>query len=149
MKETDHISRYITFKLADNLLAVNILDIREIVSIVEITEVQHAPDIVLGLINLRGQILTVLDVRLLLSFESVPNRNGSHIIIFKHHNVGFVVDEIGDMISAKSDQREDIPVNIDPKIKSYMEHVIQNQSDLIMTVNAAKILEYSPITEGV
>ncbi len=147
MEKFEDIIRFVTFKLADNLLGMNILDIREIVPGPKITPVQHAPEAVLGLINLRGQILTALDIRVLLNFDMSINRQDSYLIVFKHHDVGFLVDQVGDVITKHPDEIESVPANIDHGIKPYMDHVIEEDSQLIMAINAQKILAYTPVAE--
>lgn len=145
----ESIFRFITFHLADTLLGINILDIREIVPANRVTEVQHAPKEVMGLMNLRGRILTVLDVCSMLSLNGSGRRAGSHIIVFKHHPVGFMVDDIGDMMAIDPELIESIPANIDMHLKSYLDGMVHMDSNLIMMVNAGKILEYIPVLEEI
>ncbi|MBU1342305.1 MAG: chemotaxis protein CheW [Proteobacteria bacterium] len=137
-----HKSQYVTFRLADNLIGINILDIREIVPYIKITQVQQTPAFVLGLINLRGQILTVLDIGVLLGLEKREAHSKSHIIIFKHKNVGFIVDQIGDVIGTDQKHMESIPANIDANIQKYMENIINLPDEILMILNAKKVLSY-------
>jgi purine-binding chemotaxis protein CheW len=103
-------SKYVTFRLSNNLIGFNILDIREIVPYIKVTDVQQSQDFVLGLMNLRGQILTVLDIGVLLGLEKRTIHSESHIIIFKHKKVGFVVDQIKDVIGTEHKNMESYPL---------------------------------------
>lgn len=141
----DRQERYITFKLRDNLIGVNILDIREIVKQVSIFAVPQAPAAVKGLINLRGQIMTVLDIGQLMGFGSTRVEENSHVIVFKHRNAGFLVDRIGDLVVVDPSQTEPVPANMDEGIKAYMDLLIHIKSQIIMTVNTSKILAYNPL----
>ncbi len=136
----DHKSQYITFRLANNLIGVSILAIREIVPKFKITEVQKSPEFVLGLMNLRGQILTVFDVGVLLGFEKRHIHSDSHVIIFKHKEVGFIVDQIGDVVGANEKNIESIPANIEPEIQKYMESIVNLSGEILMVMNAKKVL---------
>jgi purine-binding chemotaxis protein CheW len=138
-----HQSQCVSFKLAHNLMGVNILDIREIVPCRKITPVAQAPGFVTGLMNLRGQILTVLDIGVLLGLEKRAVQAGSHVIVFKNRPVGFIVDRIGDVVGIDPQQMEAIPANIDPKIQEYMEHIIRLPDDILMLLDAAKLLSAS------
>lgn len=140
----NHNVRYITFKLADNLIGIDILDIREIVPRVKITKVQQASQVVQGLMNLRGQILTVLDIGVLLGFEKTRMDQDSRVIIFKHRDVGFLVDQIGDVVAIDQQQIEPVPANIDIAIKRYLDHIIHLNDQIIMALNSQKILAYTP-----
>ncbi len=139
-----HILRYITFRLADSLAGINILDVREIVPETRITRVQQAPEVVMGLANLRGQTLTILDLGIMLGLEPVIPGPHSHIIIFKHQDVGFMVDRIGDVISIGPDQIEPVPANFNTPIRQYTDHVIRKDEDLIMVLDANKLLGHTP-----
>jgi len=139
----DHKSQYITFKLANNLIGVSILAIREIVPRFKITEVQKSPEFVLGLMNLRGQILTVFDIGVLLGFDKRPIHSDSCVIIFKHENVGFIVDQIGDVVSANEKNIESIPANIEPEIQKFMENIVKLPDEIVLVMNAKKVLAYT------
>ncbi len=136
-------SQYVTFRLSHNLIGINILDIREIVPYIKVTEVQQSQDFVLGLMNLRGQILTVLDIGVLLGFEKRKIHSQSHIIIFKHKKVGFIVDQIKDVLDMENKNIESIPANIEPGIQTYMENIISLPKEILMILNAKKILSYT------
>ncbi len=143
----DHKSQYITFRLANNLIGVSILAVREIVPKFKITEVQKSPDFVLGLMNLRGQILTVFDVGVLLGFEKRQIHSDSHIIIFKHMDVGFIVDQIGDVVGANDKNIEPIPANIEPEIQKYMENIVNLPDEILMVMNAKKVLASTQVQD--
>lgn len=138
-----NISRYVTFKLDDNLAGMNILDISEIVPCTRISPVPQAPDFVLGLINLRGQILAILDIGVLLGMEKRVVGKESHFIIFKHKDTGFIVDRIGDVISTDQAKRDKIPENINPEIQSYMDYVIDLPDEVLMVLSAPKIQSFT------
>ncbi len=141
MKPTqNHNFQYITFRLARNLMGVDILDIREIVHFTKITKVHCAPRFVMGLMNLRGQILTILNIGVLLGIEKPGRTFGSHIIVFKHINVGFAVDQIGDMFDIDRDSVEPIPVNMDDRIQKYTDTIINLPDSIMLILNAGKIL---------
>nr|NJM00872.1 purine-binding chemotaxis protein CheW [Desulfobacula sp.] len=141
MKPTqNHIFRYITFRLAQTLMGVDILDIREILPCKKVTRVHRAPGFVMGLANLRGQILTVLDIGVLLGLETPGRDSGSHIIVFKHTRVGFAVDQIGDVFSTGRERIEPVPANISPGIQKYSDTVINLPEGAMILLKAGTIL---------
>ncbi len=139
----NHQSQCVTFKLAHNLIGINILDIREIVPCRAVTRIARSPEFVLGLMNLRGQILTVLDIGVLLGLEKRVIHADSFVIVFKQHPVGFIVDKIGDVIGIEHHMIEAIPANIDPGIQEYMENILTLPDEILMLLDAKKILSAS------
>jgi purine-binding chemotaxis protein CheW len=142
MKPTrNHNFQYISFRLAHTFMGIDILDIREIVPCNRVSRVHRAPWFVMGLLNLRGQILTLLDISVLLGFEQPGGRiSGSHIIVFKHANVGFAVDQIGDVFSIDRERIESVPTNINPGIQKYADTIINLPEGVMILLNAGKIL---------
>lgn len=139
-------TRYITFSLQDILFGINILDISEIVPLTRITRVQQAPDVVRGLANLRGQVLTILDIGILMGLSNGPVGKDSHIVVFKHRSIGFIVDRIGDLITLEKGQTESVPANVGSDLKRYLDHVVHLNDQLVMIVQAKKILSINPQT---
>lgn len=132
--------QYISFRLSHTLMGIDILDIREIVPCSRITRVQLAPRFVLGLVNLRGRILTILDIRVLLGLEPPDTHADSHLIVFKYADVGFAVDGIGDVSSIDREKIESVPTNVAPGIQTYADAVINLQEGVMALLNAHKIL---------
>jgi purine-binding chemotaxis protein CheW len=140
--------QYISFKLSNTLMGIDILDIREIVPISRITRVQLAPRFVLGLVNLRGQILTILDIRVLLGPEPPDQVSGGHVIVFKYANVGFAVDQIGDVSGIDRGKIESVPANVTPGVQTYADAVINLQEGVMVILNAHKILSCAQTEPG-
>jgi len=121
-------------------MGVDILDIREIIPCTRVTRIHLAPGFVMGLMNLRGRILTILDIAVLMGLEKQGKNSHSHIIVFKNTNVGFAVDQIGDLFDTGREKIESIPVNIDPRIQKYSDTIINLPDGVIMILNAGKII---------
>lgn len=134
--------QFVTFKIDENLMGIDILGIREINRILDITPVQHVPDYVRGLINLRGQTITVFDigVRMGLSPREISSR--SHNIILKQDGVGFLVDDIGDVICAQESEVEPLTVKMGNLNSHYIRGVVMMKKELILVLSMKRILEY-------
>jgi purine-binding chemotaxis protein CheW len=91
-------------------------------------------------VNLRGQILTILDIRVLLGLDSPDQVSDGHVIVFKHANVGFAVDQIGDVSSIDREKIESVPANVTPGVQAYADAVISLQEGVMVILNAHKIL---------
>ena len=82
------VKQFVTFRLDNRLLGIDILKVREINRVLDITPVQHAPGYVRGLVNLRGQTITVFDLGTRLGLPPRGITGCSHNIILKQDEVG-------------------------------------------------------------
>ena len=137
--------QFVTFGIDDYLLGIDILKVREINRVLDITPVQHARTYVRGLINLRGQTVTVFDLgrRLGLALREIAEE--SHNIILKNDAVGLLVDSIGDVVMAQDDEIEQPPANVGGIEGRFIEGVVKLREELLVILSAEKILEYKAV----
>ena len=114
----------------------------EFILVVGNTVVYHAPDYVFGIINLRGKIVTVLDLETKLGLLTHPVGEESRIIIvdWNHEQVGLLVEVVAEVISLSEDQIDPIPLNISEGLSSYLTGVCSNENRLIGILNLEKVL---------
>ena len=110
--------RYLTFMLRDEFYGVPISKVREINQITEITPVPKTPKFVEGVVNLRGKILPVVNLRQKLGFEKVAYNRETCIIVIEAQmgHVGVVVDAVREVVDLKEDQIE-VPPHMAIKLK--------------------------------
>ncbi len=103
--------QFCTFSIGQKLFGVNITDVKEVRPPVRFTPVFHAPDEVKGLVNVRGQIHMVIDLRILLGFDAMEIGKLSRIVLFKSHvgeSFGVLVDAIGDVVETDETRIENM-----------------------------------------
>ena len=104
-----------TFLLGeDGIFAIDAILIQEVIMVGELTPVRHAPEYVAGIRNLRGRIITVIDLSLRLGLGSVALTPESRILItdWKGEPVGMLVDQVTEAILVPIDQLEAAPPNL-------------------------------------
>ena len=108
--------KYLTFELDAEEYGLEILKVKEIIGIMNITSVPQTPDYVKGVINLRGKVIPVIDLRLKFSMEPLEYSERTCIIIVdiagtsgKKVMVGIVVDSVSEVLNIKGDEIEDAP----------------------------------------
>ncbi len=137
--------QYVTFKIDENLVGIDILNVREINRLLDITPVQHAPDYVRGLINLRGNTITIFDLGIRLGFGRRTICEESYNVVLKKEPIGLLVDRIGDVVEVLDDDIEMFPANMGTVERQYVEGITELKNDLLLILSPESILEYNSI----
>lgn len=133
--------QYCSFILGDGVYGIDALRVQEIVQSRPTTPVPLAPSCVDGLMNLRGQIVTVLDVRERLGMESRPA--GSTVIVVVQTSdgaVGLKVDEIGDVVDATGDRLEAPPDTLCGPARAFIVGACKLPGRLLLTLDLDKVV---------
>ena len=93
--------KFLTFTLGDEVYGIEIKYVTEIIGLQPITEVPELPDYIRGIINLRGQIISVMDVRLRFKkpFREYNDRTCVIVVDIKDISIGFIVDSVAEVLS--------------------------------------------------
>ena len=146
--------QFVSFRMDGRLYGVDILLIREIIRSAAYTPVEPAPAAVRGLLNLRGQIVTVVDLRTALGLpagDDAPRR----CMILKGRDdgvpaaagftpvepLGLLVDGVGDVIVAADDRLERAPANTAQETAGHLAGVVKLPDDLLLVLDLQPILE--------
>ena len=107
--------KYLTFTLDNEEYGIGILKIKEIIGMMPITAVPQTPDFVKGVINLRGKVIPVVDLRLRFGMEEIEYNDRTCIIVVEimgktgNITIGIVVDSVSEVLSIKEDEIEETP----------------------------------------
>jgi purine-binding chemotaxis protein CheW len=107
--------KYLTFILADEEYGIGILKVREIIGIMTVTPVPQTPAFVKGVINLRGKVIPVVDLRLKFGMDPVAYNERTSIIVVEvqsgadYFRIGLVVDAVSEVVNIKGEDVEDTP----------------------------------------
>ncbi len=131
-----------TFYVGEALCGMDLLNIQEINKLMEMTSVPQAPEYVLGILNLRGQIITVIDMADKLGLPSTPKNSSSRNIIVnsKDEYIGFLVSQISDVEKAHWDKVEPPPANIGGVQGNFFKGVFKTKKRLIGILDVEKVL---------
>lgn len=150
-KITEVEKQYVIFYLADKKFGVNINQTKEILSDTELTFVPDSPDYISGIINLRGSVVPVVDLKLRLDIRGQNKNNDDKIIIIELENLtaGMQVDDVKEIEALKKENIENLPrlaKNID---SSYIEGVgkMDDSDQLLLLLNLKNILNSKEISE--
>ena len=107
--------KYLTFSMAEEEYGIGIIKIKEIIGMMPITSVPQTPEFVKGVINLRGKVIPVVDLRLRFGMESIDYTERTCIIVVEIEGqsgtvmIGIVVDSVSEVLNIKTEDIEDTP----------------------------------------
>lgn len=131
-----------TFYVGDALCGMDILKVQEINKLMQMTKVPQAPDYVLGILNLRGQIVTIIDLgkKLGLGETDISNDPRNIIVNSAGGHVGLLVRRISDVVTAELDKSEASPANMRGIQGEFFDGVYKTNNNLIGILNVEKVL---------
>lgn len=109
--DLSHTGKYLSFFLGDEEYGLKILKVREIIGLMEITSVPQTPEFIKGVINLRGKVIPVIDLRLKFGMESAEYTEETCIIVvdISHAMMGILVDTVSEVLDITEEQIEPSP----------------------------------------
>ncbi len=129
--------QYATFFLGDLFLGVEVLKVQEVIRYQEMTPVPLAPDVVEGLINLRGQIVTAIDLRRRLELPARAEGNLPMNVVVRSDDgaVSLLVDEIGDVVEIDDDAYERPPETLKGVARELVTGVYKLKDRLLLVLD--------------
>ena len=130
------------FRVADQMYALDILRIKEVIRPLKLTPVPKAPGFVEGVINLRGAVIPVVDLRKRFDHPAVDFSQKSRIVIcvLGGKIIGLMVDEVAEVRSFSRQDIQPAPKFLKGRETEYFLGVCQRDDDLVMILNLEKIL---------
>lgn len=135
--------KYLTFYIEDKIYGVELLYVLEIISIQTITTIPSTPDYVKGIINLRGRIVPVIDVRLKFGIDEREYDERTCIIVININEmyVGLIVDQVSEVIAFDSTHLAALPDFGQVNINQYLRSVAKVNEKLILNIDCEKFLQ--------
>ena len=141
-KQDDELLQLVTFSIGEEEFGVDILKVQEIIRTMEITKVPRAQDFVEGVINLRGKVIPIIDLRRRFGLDSKPHDKDTRIIVIEINNmiVGFVVDSVSEVLRIPAGTVEPPPPVVAGVESEYISGVGKLQDRLLILLDLDKLL---------
>ena len=132
----------VTFSIDDEEFGVNILKVQEIIRIMEITRVPRSPEFVEGVINLRGRVIPIVDLRRRFGLAAIAHDKDTRIIVIELNSlvVGFIVDAVSEVLRIPADTVEPTPPVAAGVDSEYISGVGKLQDRLLILLDLDKLL---------
>ena len=142
-----------TFRLGGLPFGVDVLDVQEVLYHAEITPVPYAPGAVAGLINLRGQIATTLDLRARLGevdTDATPSSSPTHVVVRSSFEpVSLLVDRIGDVLDIEQERLEEPPTTMHDEMARAILAAYRLDDEILLILDVDQLVELElPTTEA-
>jgi purine-binding chemotaxis protein CheW len=137
--------QYCSFAIGDYYFGVQVRDVQEVIRYQQMTPVPLAPAEVGGLINLRGRIVTAIDLRRRLELQPLePGRRPMNVVVRTDENlVSLLVDEIGDVMTVEPEAYEKVPDTLTGVARELIEGVYKLKDRLLLILNTEKAINLS------
>ncbi len=138
----------VVFKIGDEEFGVEINQVREIVKLVSITRMPKAPVFIEGVVNLRGQIITVIDLAKRLDLPSTGRTDATRIMVVEVGDdiVGMIVDSVSEVLRLSADNIEDTPSLIETEVhEQYLRGVGKSEDRLLILLDLNEVLSTDEI----
>ncbi len=135
-------SKWVTFRLDQETYGINVLQVQEVVRVPEIAPVPGAPDFVMGIINLRGNVVTVIDTRKRFDLPSKEVDDSTRIVITEAQKqvVGILVDNVAEVVELHVSDIEAAPHVGHDRNAEFIEGVFSRENQLLILVDVNKLL---------
>ncbi|MBV2090073.1 MAG: chemotaxis protein CheW [Candidatus Thiodiazotropha sp. (ex. Lucinisca nassula)] len=134
--------QFVTFILMDEVYGINVMQVQEVLRVTEIAPVPGAPSYVLGIVNLRGNVVTVIDTRKRFGLPSVEVSDNSRIVVIESDKqvVGILVDAVAEVVELREDEIDAAPNVGTEESSRYIQGVATQEGRLLILVDLNKLL---------
>lgn len=137
------LSDYVTFVIRKQMFGIPVLKVQDILTPDHIASIPLAPPEVRGSINLRGRIVTCIDVRVRLGLAPLKTEKNCMGVTVDHHGELYtlLVDQVGDVVSLKSELYESNPSTLDPLWREFAQGVFRLDGQLMVVLDVERLLD--------
>ena len=145
----DPVLQWVTYQLEEEVYGINVMQVQEVLRLTEIAPVPGAPSYVLGIINLRGNVVTVIDTRSRFGLTSKEPDDLSRIIIVEVNGnvVGMLVDSVAEVVYLHQSEIDTAPNVSNDDSSRFIQGVCSREEKLLILVDVNKLLTDDEIAE--
>lgn len=145
--EVSDLLQLVSFKVGNEEFGVDILKVHEINRMLKITKVPNTPNFIEGVVNLRGRIIPLVDLRTRLSIEKKTHDNKTRIIVvdISGNTIGFIVDEVNEVLRISKEIIEDPPELVSNVDSDFITSVAKLEDRIIILLDLENLLKKEEI----
>jgi len=141
---SENATDYVTFTIADQLFGIPVKQVQDVLAGGTITRIPLAPKEIAGVLNLRGRIVTAIDVRLRLGLPARERGRDDMSLVVDHGGelYSLMVDNVGDVYSIDPTTFDRNPPTLDPKIRDFSAGIYRRNEKLMVVLDVERLLDY-------
>lgn len=134
---------YVTMTIADQLFGIPVLTVQDVLGSQRITRIPLAPPEVAGALNLRGRIVTAMDVRRRLDLPARESGKAGMSVVVDHNGelYSLIVDSVGEVLSLPNEAFERNPATLDPKWREVSAGIYRLDGKLLVVLEVSRLLD--------
>jgi purine-binding chemotaxis protein CheW len=138
----DEVLQWVTFHLEDETYGINVMQVQEVLRYSEIAPVPGSPSYVLGIINLRGNVVTVIDTRSRFGLQGAEVTDNSRIVIIEAEKqvIGILVDSVAEVVYLRTSEIDSTPNIGTEESAKFIQGVSNREGELLILVDLNKLL---------
>lgn len=138
----DAVLQWVTFRLANETYGINVMQVQEVLRFTDIAPVPGAPTYVMGIINLRGNVVTVIDTCQRFGLPPIEVTDNTRIVIIEtnHQVIGILVDAVAEVVYLKRSEIETTPNVGNDESAKFIQGVSHKHGELLILVDLNKLL---------
>lgn len=135
---------FVTIKLAGQTLGIPVLAVHDVLNAQQITKIPLSPDWVSGVLNLRGRIVTAIDLRRRLGLPQLEEDKKSMSVVVEHGEEPYSlqIDSVGEVLSLDDQLFERNPVTLDPRWRDVSRGIYRLDGELLPILDVDRLLEF-------
>ncbi|RFA28526.1 chemotaxis protein CheW [Alkalilimnicola ehrlichii] len=141
-QQTGPVTQWVTFQLDDETYGINVMQVQEVLPMTEIAPVPGSPPYVLGIINLRGNVVTVIDTRMRFGLQTREPEESERIVVIEANDqiAGILVDSVSEVVEVKHAEIDTAPNVGNEESSRYIYGVVSRPKDLLILVDVNRLL---------
>ena len=141
---SDETEEFVTFTIAGQLFGIPVLQIQDVLSSYQITPIPLAPPEIKGSLNLRGRVVTAIDVRLRLGLSARPKEAESMSIVAENEGelYSLMVDSVGEVLALSQSAYERNLPTLDAKFRAFSDGIYRLDKQLLVVLDVNRLLDY-------
>ena len=133
---------YVTFIIAEQLFGIHVLKVQDVLNSHRITRIPLAPSEIAGSLNLRGRIVTAIDVRRRLTLSSRKPSDCMSVVVDHHGDLySLLVDNVGEVLALDPNEFERNPPTLEPVLREYSQGIYRLKDKLLVILNVDRLLD--------
>lgn len=142
------LQEYVTVTIGGQMFGIPVLQVHDVLGTIKLTNIPLAPPEVAGALNLRGRIVTCIDVRKRLGLSAADGDKEQMSVVVEHHGEPYslLIDAVGEVLSLKTENMESNPATLDSRWREVSSGIYRTENKLLVILQIDRLLDFAGST---